>query len=799
MKNARKRNELFELLKASNTVNQKRNRILILAVTLVIFVLFSAFSIGKGKAVIDAVKSVRENGSAASAYLDNGEEEQYKELTALNYIRCIGKEYAVGEWMQDDTVLASCKVLDKAGYEEIVKPAYDQITGDYPEAEHEVMVSQKLLKSLGILEPQLGMSVSIPMQFNSWSLNDGNILTEEFTLSGYYSDYKDEAEHIPMAYMSEEYLKEKQIPTYPAKLQLAFRSGLWDRTSMEKRLYRDVPLTNETQQFVSGNSAGFQTVYQMAGGYAVAILCTILVLISTYLLIYNVLSISLNKDIKYYGLLLTVGLTQKQLKKLVFRQNRMILLKGIGAGTCLSLAAAGFGFPILFRGLFLEQKGTIDVSLIFYPEILAGVVLVVAVLMLTASRHTIRKLEKLSPMEAYRYGPTQTPQYKKRKFGQGASIRHLAWRNLFRSKRQFYITMISLFLGCQVALLCVFILNGTDTMNELMQKPDFRIGTQKEAVDLYLSPERRVQPLDTDGSEALFDETFLNQITELLELERTSVREVYGCYGSYESKAEFMRPLEMAAYGTGNSNTFVTIQVIDEQYLEQLGNYVKANNLNIDMDSLQDGSGILIAHPHTLSESLVFEANEMTGTPAWIYAAGGMATSETKGIEFSCSGYVDITEKDFPPLDMSWNEDGINYLLVSERGFKKLDLPKQVFAVTVDAKKGQEAVAKEKITRLVQEKNGQQEAANIYYFSGASDEIAAKKNYINNSKTVMFALCFSLFLLGITNYINVIVTNMISRKKECAIMKCSNQFGHCYYIFLNFRSDCNNCVLTSYL
>jgi len=49
-----------------------------------------------------------------------------------------------------------CEVVDEAGYEKIIKPAYDGIVGKYPKAENEIMVSRKLLEKLDINDYEIG-------------------------------------------------------------------------------------------------------------------------------------------------------------------------------------------------------------------------------------------------------------------------------------------------------------------------------------------------------------------------------------------------------------------------------------------------------------------------------------------------------------------------------------------------------------------------------------------------------------------------------------------------------------------
>ena len=101
-----------------------------------------------------------------------------------------------------------------------------------------------------------------------------------------------------------------------------------------------------------------------------ALLCSIILLVSVYLLIYNVLSISLAKDMNNFGLLMVIGLTRKQLKKMVFRKNMIILLFGTLGGLILSALVGIFVFPRLFENLFLKQYGQLEAQTVILSTLL---------------------------------------------------------------------------------------------------------------------------------------------------------------------------------------------------------------------------------------------------------------------------------------------------------------------------------------------------------------------------------------------------------------------------------------------
>lgn len=440
-------------------------------------------------------------------------------------------------------------------------------------------------------------------------------------------------------------------------------------------------------------------------------------------------------------------------------------------GSVLSLLAGSVGFPILFKGLFLQGNGEISIDTVLYPEILIGAVVVVIILMLSASNHVIGKLKKMSPVEAYKYQAKTVSRRKHTESPKGTSICRMAWYNFSCSKRKSCIALISLFIGCEMALLSSFISNGTDVINKFLQQPDFEIGTKKDAVNAYLFPYSTVDELQVDREKSLLDEMLIEKIISIDEIDEDSIGQIYGCYAAFDYNEEFIQPKVNAAYGTGTSNDVMTIQVIDDQYIQILQEYAARNQLNVDIASLKNGTGILVLHKHELSEMLEDDADQAVGESAHVYPMETMDMSEAEGKEFVCSGYIDTTRKDFPQLSMSWNGEGINYFLVSEQGYERLNYPKQVFSFTVDACNGQEAVVKEKLTKLIQEENSKQEDFDIYYLSCTSDKIREVKNYRNSSRAVMLALCLSLSLLGIANYINVITTNIAVRKKDFIIME----------------------------
>ena len=78
--------------------------------------------------------------------------------------------------------------------------------------------------------------------------------------------------------------------------------------------------------------------------------------LSAYLLIYNILYLSVSGNIRYYGLLQTVGMTGTQVKNLMKRQMCWIGIFGIGGGLFAGVLTSFFIIREVVRSLGIREK-----------------------------------------------------------------------------------------------------------------------------------------------------------------------------------------------------------------------------------------------------------------------------------------------------------------------------------------------------------------------------------------------------------------------------------------------------------
>lgn len=771
------REVIRELAQANYRKNRGRNRVLTLAVALAAFMVFGAFSIARGKMEADYLLYARNGGSVASLSLEDGTEKQYEKIKTLDYVKNVGLQNDFAVWQKDGVPVLGCTVLDNTAFEKLQKPAYTDVTGRYPQKENEVMLPLRGLEQLGIHEPSIGMTLNAELLFQE----DRDTVKDSFVLSGYYKDYVNPILNAPTAYFSEKYLESQGISQFPASYILMEQNGiLGDGELMEEKLYEDVPTESDAQQFIGMNSLAFTVVEDFAGSYMVAFLCSVMILSGAFLLIYNVLSITLGNDIRQYGLLKTIGTTGSQIRKIVLFQTGRVILTG-----CLWGAAAGslimiFVLPKTLGALYLHGMGSAGGMAVFYPGFLAVSVVFVGMTTLLAAFIAVRKVMKLSPIESVRYEETGAGgKIKQKKSKNSTSIAGMAWRNIVRSKRRFTVTLLSLSIGCISALGAVVISRGTDITNSIEKRPDFDISTFTD-----IEYDAGYAQYDWDDETPVITEETENRILAVDGVTADNTRYTKGCYamiamptetnGTETGGDEALLPRLKSVYGTTAVNFFATVQIVDDAFVKELREYVEEYGIKADVDSLEDGTGTMLLHTHELSKKLQEEADGTIGKPLRFYSLS-LFTEKVddkylKG-KLSCAGYLDISKKHFPALRMTTHGSGINYFIMTEKAFKSLDLREKTFGLQIDVDREKEPLIKQELTRIIQQDNRTRDERHYMYMNSKSDALEDASSYIRASRIIMGTLSILLVVMGITNYFNTLYTSLTARQKELAVME----------------------------
>ena len=186
-------------------------------------------------------------------------------------------------------------------------------------------------------------------------------------------------------------------------------------------------------------SGDIQTTLMAAG-------ILVLILITGYLIIYNVFQISVANDIRFYGLLKTIGTTARQLRRILLYQALWLSLVGIPLGLVLGYAAGNLMVPFAAATV----NPALQTSVQFEPwAFVAAAVFSLLTVLLSCAR-PVRLAGRVSPVEALRYteaSPRRLHAKKRRAAGGKAFLPAMAWANLGRSKGRTAVTAISLALA----------------------------------------------------------------------------------------------------------------------------------------------------------------------------------------------------------------------------------------------------------------------------------------------------------------------------------------------------------------
>lgn len=169
------------------------------------------------------------------------------------------------------------------------------------------------------------------------------------------------------------------------------------------------------------------------------------IMICGYLLIYNVLYISVTKDIRIYGQLKTLGTSERQMKKIVYRQVRVLSFWGILSGLILSAATVFLIVPFGIRALSGDMIIDGAISPSYSPLIFTGAGLFSFITALISSMKPSKIASLVSPVEALRFSGVNTSKKNSSRTSRGNKVFKMAISNVFGTKKERYWYLLRYF------------------------------------------------------------------------------------------------------------------------------------------------------------------------------------------------------------------------------------------------------------------------------------------------------------------------------------------------------------------
>ncbi|MEG1870903.1 MAG: FtsX-like permease family protein, partial [Peptostreptococcaceae bacterium] len=477
----------------------------------------------------------------------------------------------------------------------------------------------------------------------------------------------------------------------------------------------------------------------------IVVVIVLFIILSGYLLIYNVLYIAVNKDINFYGLLKTIGTSPKQIKKIVKGQALRLSLIGIPIGLILG-ALVSFGIvPIAMGTLFSgAESGAMPTDVSFNPLIFIGSALFSLLTVILSCRKPAKMAGNISPTEALRYTGANIKKKKDRKTTSGGKLYKMAGYNVFREKKRAIIVFLSLFMGI-ITFLSVSTFLGSIKVENY--------------IDKYVKQDFLIQNINAE--EGKLDDTFIEK-----------VKAIEGIEEIYRSKSSFLQ-LEM--------NDDILLPSFNELYRrfgqseEQIKEFLEAakKNPNLLSSSIIGIDDNLIERIHKEAKEEfdieAFKRGELILIESWSYGdnykeiKGDLSIKNTKTLEkesYPVQIFKDNTELLPPGLSAPL---GIPTIYMSTSALEKLDEAAADYILYIDGGEKYEPKINMELKKMSSERG--------VWFESKSE----KTEEFNKSQIVMNVLgggiSIILILIGILNFINIMITGVNVRLKELAIME----------------------------
>lgn len=443
----------FRSLRAS----RKRNRIAVTAIILTTLLFTSLFTVAMSVNQSYETYQFRQIGGYCHGTFKDVTQEQAERIAAHKNVKAAGVRKVIGS--MSDGVFAKTPAEISFMDENCAKWSYAvPSAGRMPENANEISMDTAALRLLGV-EPELGAEVTL-----TYTVGDKEQIsfprTDTFTLVGWW-DYDTLAPvhyiNISHAYADMVEADGLAVGMEPFRIDLnvMMKSDMDIRGQMEQvdtdlgYTWEDRDAENAARIGVNWGYTTAQAQQHMDAETVIAMIAfLLLVMLTGYLIIYNIFQISVTGDIRFYGLLKTIGVTPRQLRRIIRGQALALCAAGIPLGLLFGCGVGALLTPVVLAQTTLgASAASISASPLIF---LASTLLAVVTVLLSCARPG-RLAARVSPVEAVKYTEAP-PSIKKHKKSRGAKVWQMAMANLGRNRSKTVLVILSL-------ALCVVLLN----------------------------------------------------------------------------------------------------------------------------------------------------------------------------------------------------------------------------------------------------------------------------------------------------------------------------------------------------
>ena len=735
-------------LLAKRSLKAQKNTIAVLAIMLATLLFTSLFTIAISLQTAMQESNMRTTGTSAHAGIKRLSWEEYEKLSSDTGIKDIGYSIIIGNAVGDDFNKTPTELrYGDETYSELTFNTPD--TGHLPEQKNEIATSRIVLDAMG-LPDKVGTQMELTFT------TDTDTFTDTFTLCGIWDG--DAVAYRQTMLLSQKYT-EQVAPVIHGETDGTtppVGTGYIDAVMMMPTAWNiEKQALEVTSKYGLDERVSINDAYGMATVSLSSMLPLVtgiaVIFIAGYLLIYNVFYISIAQDIRFYGMLKTLGTTARQIRKIVYKKAIKLSLMGIPIGLLLGWPIGRLLLPAIVNMLTDDIRIVTTVN----PLIFLVAIVFSAITVFISCQKPAILAAKVSPMEALHY-IEQAGGKKKQRRSKHISTMMMAKNNLTRNKKKVMIVTLSFALSI-VLLNSVYtyvnsfdfdkfvadfsltdftvsdttVINNYAPYNTANVSQDFisqaeSLNGLEDIGNIYLWTSK--QPL-SDNDLARLQELSASSSDIANELENYSVRQEHGVnvYGLDDFSAEYVQVLD------GELNT--------EQW--KAGNGVYVTPLRM----MGDGSLCLYKPGDQISVTQLDGTNKVYDVLAVVSIPSALQTplQVDMGLDYifpTNELLGNMVSADQPAMKTIFNVDE-EHQLATENWLKNY---------TTNTDTALDYLSKVTLRQI---------------FDGM----------INMYRLVGGALCAILALIGILNFINSMTTSILSRYREIAMLQSIGMTG----------------------
>lgn len=495
--------------------------------------------------------------------------------------------------------------------------------------------------------------------------------------------------------------------------------------------------------FINSNKVDFNLI--------ISVLTVILVIIvATFVVIYSIFYVSINEKVSEYGKLRALGVTKRQIKKMIFSEGFYLSIVGIPIGVILGYILSNIiSFNFLFKETPYDSKGSL---LIIVISIILSLITIAISLIKPA-----KVAMKISPINAITYNPTLIKEGKSRKSEKNISVRKLTLLNIKRYKKRSMMTIASISISVMLFIVIGTVLNSFNMEKATRQyiSGDFELSTVRDTENYKY------------GS---FNESLLNNIKNLNGI--TEINKVSLVNTSYKNE--------------GNLKITTNDSMLEgvEEIPSILFGYDE-NMINLLQESVIEGS-IDVNNLRTKNEIIIFrELNDHRfNTKVNDIIKININDGENEFEEsFKVQAIVDRSDMESVDL-ISLGEP----FLIHNELLNNITNKDCTIKLQIKCNENTDGINKI-LSQLVNNNS------NIKLKSFIETKKELESDFMG-FKIVGFSLVIVIAIISLVNYINTILASVISRKREFGILQAIGVSNKQLFSILNFEGWFYLCIST---